>query len=62
MEYVYLLGQGFFVHACSIRAAPWQGLPPWLGVGFVQDRENTSTPVPQDTLHGIDNDQGVQPP
>ena len=59
---IYLLGQGFFVHACSFCEAPVQGVPPCLGAGFVQVRERISTPLPQVTLQGVDTDQLDQPP
>ena len=35
----YLLGQGFFSHACCFRPATGQDLPQCLGAGFVQVRE-----------------------
>ena len=59
---IYLLGQGFFVQACSFCGAPVQAVPPRLGAGFVQVRERISTPLPQVTLHGVDTDQFDQPP
>ena len=59
---MYLLGQGFFLHACSFRPAPGQDLPPCLGAGFVQVRERISTPLPQVTLQGVNTDQLDQPP
>ena len=59
---MYLLGQGFFVHACSFRPDPGQDLPPCLGAGFVQVRERISTPLPQVTLQGVNTDQLDQPP
>ena len=50
---MYLLGQGFFLHAWFFRPAPEQDLPPCLGAGFVQVRERISTPLPQVTLQGV---------
>ena len=59
---IYSLGQGFFVQARCIWAAPGHDFPPCLGAGFVQVRERNSTPLPQVTLQGVDTDQLDQPP
>ena len=57
-----LPGQEILEQGCFFFASPGQGFPPCLGVGFVQDRETNSTPLPQVTLHGIDIDQLDHPP
>ena len=59
---LYILGQGFFEHACCFCASPGQGLPPCWGAGFVQLRDRISIPPPQDTLYGFATDQLDHPP
>lgn len=46
----------------SSLLCPTQTLPPYRGAGLLQVRWRTWKPIPQEVLHGAQEDQGVQAP
>ena len=46
----------------SSLLCPTQTRPPYRGAGLLQDRWRTWKPIPQEVLHGAQEDQGVQAP
>ena len=55
-------GQDWLLQTCFCPDAPWQLLPPYLGVGFVQLLERSWDPVPQDLLQEVQLLQIDHPP
>lgn len=51
-----------FVLYLSSRFWPTHTLPPWRGVGLLQERWRTWKPMPQLVLQGDQEVQGVQAP
>lgn len=65
MTSLYLLfglGQGCTLHSLVSTGNPGHVLPPYIGMGLIQDRVLDVTPPPQDCEHSVQLAQGVNPP